>query len=42
VYLIVSLQDSDAPVIRAFDIIDGKITERTVSVDGVQAPAGPR
>jgi [CysO sulfur-carrier protein]-S-L-cysteine hydrolase len=30
VYLIVSLQDPDEPVIRAFDIVDGKITERAL------------
>lgn len=37
VYLIVSLQDPE-PVIRAFDIVDGRITERTLSVDGEEAP----
>ena len=42
VYLIVSLQDADAPVIRAFDIVDGRITERVVLVDGEEAPAGRR
>lgn len=42
VYLIVSLQDADAPVIRAFDIVDGTITERALYVDGVLAPAGRR
>ena len=42
VYLIVSLQDADAPVIRGFDIVDGSITERRVYVDGEEAPAGPR
>ncbi|MGH8929631.1 MAG: Mov34/MPN/PAD-1 family protein [Egibacteraceae bacterium] len=42
VYLIVSLQDRDQPVIRAFDIVEGKITERTVYVDGVPAPVGQR
>jgi proteasome lid subunit RPN8/RPN11 len=39
VYLIVSLQD-DTPVVRGFDIVEGKITERSVFVDGAQAPAG--
>lgn len=42
VYLIVSLQDADAPVIRGFDIIDGKVTERILYVDGEEAPAGRR
>lgn len=42
VYLIVSLQDADAPVIRAFGIVDGEVTERTLHVDGEEAPAGPR
>ena len=41
VYLIVSLQDEE-PVIRAFDIRDGRITERVLTVDGEQAPAGNR
>ena len=36
VYLIVSLQDEDHPHVRAFDIVDGVITERTVVVDGEQ------
>jgi proteasome lid subunit RPN8/RPN11 len=34
VYLIVSLQDPDLPHIRAFDIVDGAVTERTLLVDG--------
>jgi proteasome lid subunit RPN8/RPN11 len=34
VYLIVSLQDPERPVVRAYDIVDGVITERTVVVDG--------
>lgn len=42
VYLIVSLQDADAPVIRGFDIVDGKITERILYVDGEEAPVGRR
>jgi [CysO sulfur-carrier protein]-S-L-cysteine hydrolase len=42
VYLIVSLQDPDAPVLRAFDIVDGAITERVVHVEGVEAPVGSR
>jgi [CysO sulfur-carrier protein]-S-L-cysteine hydrolase len=42
VYLIVSLQDPDEPVIRAFNIRDGKITERILTVDGEEAPVGPR
>ena len=36
VYLIVSLQDADRPHIRAFDIVDGTVTERTLLVDGEQ------
>lgn len=42
VYLIVSLQDPDLPVIRGFNIRDGKITERVLTVDGEEAPVGPR
>ncbi|MGH8903371.1 MAG: Mov34/MPN/PAD-1 family protein [Egibacteraceae bacterium] len=42
VYLIVSLQDVDAPVIRGFDIIDGTITERVLYIDGEEAPVGRR
>jgi [CysO sulfur-carrier protein]-S-L-cysteine hydrolase len=42
VYLIVSLQDPDEPVVRGFDILDGRITERVVHVDGAEAPVGPR
>lgn len=42
VYLIVSLQDPKQPVIRGFDIVDGRITERVVFVDGEEAPAGRR
>jgi proteasome lid subunit RPN8/RPN11 len=34
VYLIVSLQDPDLPHIRAFDIVDGQVSERTLVVDG--------
>lgn len=41
-YLIVSLQDPDQPVIRAFRIVDGKITERVLHVDGEEAPVGSR
>jgi proteasome lid subunit RPN8/RPN11 len=37
VYLIVSLQDADAPQIRAFDIVDGVVDERTLLVDGEPA-----
>ncbi len=40
-YLICSLQD-DEPVIRAFDIVDGTITERVLTVAGEPAPTGPR
>jgi proteasome lid subunit RPN8/RPN11 len=42
VYLIVSLQDPDQPVVRGFDIVDGRITERTVYIDGEEAATGPR
>jgi proteasome lid subunit RPN8/RPN11 len=41
-YVIVSLQDPEAPVIRAFDIRDGAVTERTVLRDGEEVPTGPR
>ena len=41
VYLIVSLQE-DEPVLRAFNIRDGTITERKLYVDGAQVPAGSR
>lgn len=42
VYVVVSLQDPEAPVVRAFDIVDGRITERVLTVDGAPAPTGPR
>lgn len=35
-YLIVSLQDAE-PVVRAFDIVDGRIAERVLHVDGAPA-----
>jgi proteasome lid subunit RPN8/RPN11 len=41
VYLICSLED-DEPVIRAFDIVRGKITERTLQIDGRPAAVGAR
>lgn len=41
-YLIISLQDEDAPVIRGFGITDGTITERLLLVDGEAAPVGAR
>ncbi len=41
-YLIVSLQDPTAPVIRGFDIVEGQISERVIFVDGEEAPTGPR
>lgn len=41
-YLIVSLQRPDAPEVRAFDIVEGRITERVLLVDGEEAPAGSR
>lgn len=42
VYLIVSLQDRDRPQIRAFDIVDGRISERTLVVGGEQRLDGSR
>lgn len=36
VYLIVSLQEPARPHVRAFDIVDGVISERTLVVDGEQ------
>ena len=42
VYLIVSLQDPQQPVLRAFNIVDGAVTERTVRIDGELAEAGSR
>ena len=42
VYLIISLQDQDQPIIRGFGIIDGEITERSLVVDGADAPVGIR
>jgi proteasome lid subunit RPN8/RPN11 len=41
VYLLVSLQD-EQPVMRAFNIVDGKVTELDLYVDGTLAPVGPR
>jgi proteasome lid subunit RPN8/RPN11 len=38
VYVIVSLQDHERPHVRAFDIVDGVITERSVVVDGNTQP----
>lgn len=34
VYLIVSLQDPDQPHVRVFDIVDKRVSERTLVVDG--------
>jgi [CysO sulfur-carrier protein]-S-L-cysteine hydrolase len=42
VYLIISLQQPDEPVVRGFNIRDGNITERVITVDGEEAPVGPR
>ncbi|MEE8602715.1 Mov34/MPN/PAD-1 family protein [Euzebya tangerina] len=39
VAVIVSLQDPD-PVIRAFDIADGEVTERVLTVDGKEQDRG--
>ena len=41
-YVIVSLQDGRQPVIRAFDIDGGTITERKVLREGEEVAAGPR
>ncbi|CAN5839181.1 M67 family metallopeptidase [soil metagenome] len=41
VYLIISLQD-DTPIVRGYDIVEHKITERIVFLDGDKAPAGKR
>jgi [CysO sulfur-carrier protein]-S-L-cysteine hydrolase len=40
VALIVSLQDPE-PVLRAYDIGDGQVTERVLTVDGREQPRGP-
>jgi len=40
VYLIVSLQDAQRPVIRGFNIVDGAITERRVLIDDAATPVG--
>lgn len=42
VYLIVSLQEPEQSVIRAFDIADRRVTERVLTVDGEDAPVGRR
>ncbi|MPZ88196.1 MAG: hypothetical protein GEU81_09000 [Nitriliruptorales bacterium] len=42
VYLIVSMQQPEAPTIRGFDIVDGFVSERVVYLDGEEAPAGHR
>jgi proteasome lid subunit RPN8/RPN11 len=42
VYLIVSIQDPELPVIRAFGIVDGRISERVLYVDGEEAAVGNR
>lgn len=42
VYLILSLQDPEQPALRGFDIAYGEVTERVVTVDGTEAPTGPR
>ena len=41
-YVIVSLQDPDQPVVRAFDIDGSDITERTVLRAGEEVASGPR
>ena len=35
-YLIITLQDHDKPAMRAFDIVDGKVTEKSVVVRDAQ------
>lgn len=42
VYLIVSLQHADEPVVRGFEIVDGHVAERAVHVDGEGATAAAR
>jgi len=42
VYLIVSLQEPQAPQVRAFDIVGGRITERLLTVDGEEPPGSTR
>ena len=42
VYLIISLQEADRPVVRGFNITQGAVTERVVLVDGAEAPVGAR
>lgn len=42
VYLIISLQEPQVPVIRGFGIVDGQISERLLLVDGAQVPVGAR
>jgi proteasome lid subunit RPN8/RPN11 len=41
VYLIISLQDPEDPHIRAFDIVDGEVRERTLVIDGERSAADP-
>ncbi len=41
VYLVVSLQEAE-PVVRAFDIVDGAVSERTLYVDGEDAAVAGR
>lgn len=41
VYLIVSLQD-EQPVMRAFNIVGGVVTERVLTVEGEEVAAGSR
>lgn len=41
VYLIVSLQD-EQPVVRAFNIVGGVVTERVLTVEGEEVAAGSR
>jgi len=42
VYLICSLQEPHEPVIRAFNIVEGHVSERVLTVDGAEAPVGSR
>ena len=40
-YLIVSLEDKDKPVVRAFRIVDDEVTEHELTVKGDDGDAGP-
>jgi proteasome lid subunit RPN8/RPN11 len=42
VYLIVSLQDRERPHVRAFDIVEGVVTERTLVIEEEQSARAER